>query len=105
MLNPLAIYLLWGGNEKSRKIPKVASKTCVLPKDKGGLALLDVLRLVDKLASKWIIRSTNNKDYGVVLVKGKCKNFHIKERKAREVSRLPIYFYLKLILSPRDLYP
>lgn len=51
-LNQLASNFLWGGKPNEKKIHKVAYSVCTLSKSQGGIGLMDVSKLGDKLASK-----------------------------------------------------
>ena len=52
MLNPLINNFLWGGDGDNKKIVKVSLKTCMLPKQFGGLGLMDINLMSTKLAAK-----------------------------------------------------
>lgn len=53
-VNSLCRNFLWAGDPFQFKIPKVS---CTPRKDKGGLGIIRVADMADRLASKWIIRS------------------------------------------------
>lgn len=80
-LYSLATNFLWGGNGEVRKIAKVAYKYCILPKEQGGLGLLDISHIAEKMATKWILRSFTCNDLWYALVHRRCKDFSLKARK------------------------
>lgn len=83
MINSLSNNFLWGGDgSNNRKVVKVALKTCVLPKQLGGLGLMDINLMSLKLAAKWIVRSMDSSDYWATLIQRSCKKFQLKDRKA-----------------------
>ena len=59
-LHQLCKNFLWSGQSRDKKIPKVKWSTCILFKGKGGLGILDIIYLTDRLARKWIIRSLSS---------------------------------------------
>lgn len=58
-----------------KKIAKVSYITCVLPRSLGGVGLLDIEKISNKLAAKWIARSLTNNDFWSVLISRKLKEF------------------------------
>lgn len=60
----------------------MAYSTCVRTKQYGGLGLLDIERLADKLAAKWIIRIFLSNDVWSCLLHRSCHKFPIKGRKS-----------------------
>lgn len=47
---------LWSGSATGKKILKVKWSYCILGKEQGGLGILDIAELANRLTSKWIIR-------------------------------------------------
>ena len=82
MLNSLTNNFLWGGDGSNRKIVEVALKTCMLPKQFGGLGLMDVNLMSIKLSAKWIARSMGNQDYWPLSIHKNCSKFQLKDLKA-----------------------
>ena len=82
LVNSLVTNFLWGGDGTSRKMVKVAYKTCVLPKHLGGLGLMDLNHMSLKLSAKWIVRSMGCLDYWAVLIQRNCTEFQLRDLKA-----------------------
>lgn len=78
MINSLTYNFLWGGDGTSRKIVKVYLKTCMLPKQWGGLGLMDVSLMSSKLATKRITRSMDNKITGLFFCTDTALSFSLK---------------------------
>lgn len=59
---------LWGGGTDYR-LPKVSWDVCTLHKDRGGLGILNISEMANRLASKWIVRSLlwPDEDWAVLL--------------------------------------
>ncbi|KAH7387733.1 hypothetical protein KP509_16G038500 [Ceratopteris richardii] len=53
---------LWTGDPNRRGIPKIKRKTCISSKDSGGLGILDIVGLADKLAAKLLIKAWSNSE-------------------------------------------
>lgn len=58
-----------------KKIPKVQWQICILAKDKGGLGILDILEMADRLASKWILQGflDPEQDWVVLITRHRMK--------------------------------
>ena len=82
-----------GGEGEKRKLSKVALKVNCLPKQEGGLGLLDVNATATKLAAKWICRAFAKNDTWADMIKRHCNDFQLKELKAW-VGFLPIEVFL-----------
>ena len=61
-----ALYrnFLWGGDPWIRKMAKVEWDLCCAPKAKGGIGIIDIREMADRLAAKWIFRGMLNPNLG-----------------------------------------
>lgn len=82
MVYSLAANFLWGSSPERRKIHKVSYAHCTLPKDMGGLGLLNIQQLTDKLSRKWVVRSFYHWDYWSALLYQKCTFIPLRQLKA-----------------------
>ena len=97
----LTTNFLWGGNWGDRKMHKVSYTTCILPKDSGGLGLMDVVSMADKLSSKWILRSSFHKDYWAYFLKRHCSEFPSIHLKAWKGTPSTVIFYSPSLFRPK----
>ena len=71
--------LLWGGEPWIRKMAKVKWDFCCAPKAKGGLGIIDIREMANRLVAKWILRGMLNPNLGWAwLVNRKNHLFHIQ---------------------------
>ena len=92
--NSLCRNFLWSGSGSTYKMPKVKWETCILHKDKGGLGILNVTELANRLASKWIVRSLLNptEDWAILLHRD-LKLARIKDLpKWRDIPQITLFF-------------
>ena len=72
---------LWSGDGDRYKIPKVSWEICTLHKDKGGLGILNVTELANRLNSKLMVRSLllPTEDWAILI--------HRNINQARQIGR------------------
>lgn len=51
------MHFFWSGSMSDHKVPKVTWEWWILQKDKGGLGIINIEEMANKLASKCILRS------------------------------------------------
>lgn len=56
-LEGLCQRFMWSGNSHIKKWHKVKWEVCTQPKHMGGLGIHNLLRLADKMAGKWVLKS------------------------------------------------
>lgn len=74
-LHQICTKFMWSGASVDHKIPNAKWEVCILSKSKGGLGILDICNMVDRLAGKWMARSiiSPNQDWWAILIH---RNFH-----------------------------
>ena len=72
---------LWGGDPWIRKMAKVKWDFCCASKIEGGLGIIDIKDMADRLAAKWILRGLLNvsEAWAYMLFK-KINTFDLKEK-------------------------
>ena len=65
-----------------RGIPKVSWTIYTMAKEAGGLGLINLQTLADKLAAKWILRSMDSDEFWAVLLRRNIHKFSLKSYKA-----------------------
>ncbi|MCO5574630.1 hypothetical protein L7F22_028419 [Adiantum nelumboides] len=74
---------------------KVSWDTCCLPKNKGGLGIINIKLVASKMSAKWILTSVNNDDFWALLLRRKTQFFCLKDYRAW--SHIPLHH---LLMSP-----
>ena len=84
---------LWGGDPWIRKMAKVKWEFCCTPRVEGGLGIIDIREMADRLAAKWILRGMLNPNLGWAwLLNRKNHLFHIHGlRKWRALPFITIF--------------
>ncbi|KAH7284029.1 hypothetical protein KP509_34G036500 [Ceratopteris richardii] len=61
-LNSICRNFLWTGDHNRRGVPKIKWVICTSPRDSGGLGILDIGCMANKLAAKWMIKAWCNRE-------------------------------------------
>lgn len=92
---------LWAGATDISKLPKVKWETCIRPKEHGGLGIIDISQMADRMAGKWVIKCIQDpsSEVSVLLL----RNLHrMKIKSHPKWSNLPM---VSLLLSPYRILP